>query len=655
MNVAINKFYGGIVYQMQEFTRFFENIQQDLKAFIYWCLVFTLFRITFIAIYSGQLNGDYSDLPMALLLGLRLSLKTAGVIALVGFVIATLPKTLFKNWFADKIRICWHTIALVLFSICFMARIPYYKIFNAAFNMMLVNGAHDDIYAIFMTAVKEYQLVWRLPLAIVMGIVLAYALHVFLNKIAVKSFADVKYKKLVMACTLPFIVVLWIFVRYGGAFNYAHSINWESAARLKSNLLNEAILDDGQAIYRVRETMKKIAKVNNINITVAELRQKIAVSGGNENVATIDKAFLRTVKQPKLVQQPSNVVLVVGESFGNWPFLPKFQQLGLVNNMLALQNSAESAHIATMLPHGSGTIAAVNGLVTGLPDTGLYENYQPMTFKNQYQTGIAYIMKQLGYKTVFWYGGFSGWQNIGKFIPAQSFDEFHCADEFNDKSGNAWGCEDAVLLKKVAEYMQKEPSNEKVFHVVLTTSNHPPYSINVDALGFPREQIKSKLTADIAKDEKTLTELGHIWYADKTMGDFVKTAQKIAPDSLFVITGDHSERFSFATEQDARTISSIPCIFYGKGVQHNWFSDKTVGDHMQLAGTLAEILAPAGFEYSALQPSMFDATNAFNHRLYAKDGEISEQAKSKDKVLIDYINSMRGVSAWRVLKGDEVK
>ncbi len=36
-----------------------------------------------------------------------------------------------------------------------MTRIPYYKIFNAAFNMMLINGAHDDTYAIFVTAVKE--------------------------------------------------------------------------------------------------------------------------------------------------------------------------------------------------------------------------------------------------------------------------------------------------------------------------------------------------------------------------------------------------------------------------------------------------------------------------------------------------------------------
>lgn len=285
---------------MNFYARFFENLQQDLKAFFYWCLVFTVFRIAFIAIYSGQLNGDYSDIPMALLLGLRLSLKTAGMIVLIGFVFATLPKLILKNWPSDKLRFIWHTAALIFFAICFMTRIPYYKIFNAAFNMMLINGAHDDIYAIFVTAVKEYQLLWRFPLALVLGIVLAYGLRIWLRKL--KSFEAVQHKKLTAVLTLPVLAVLCVFVRYGGAFNYAHSINWKSAARLKSNLLNEAILDDGQALYRVRDMKRKIDKVTNINITVAQLREKIAASGGNTAADSIDKAFIHTVKQPKLAK-----------------------------------------------------------------------------------------------------------------------------------------------------------------------------------------------------------------------------------------------------------------------------------------------------------------------------------------------------------------
>ena len=641
---------------MRYFARFFENLQQDLKAFIYWCLVLTVFRIAFICIYSSQLNGNYTDVPMALLLGFRLSMKTAGMLCLIGFVMASLPHIFFKAWPNNKIRLGWHELALGFFAMCFMARIPYYKIFNAAFNMMLINGAHDDIVAIIVTAIEEYQLLWRLPAAIVIGLILDVLLYMMYKHTGVKSFESCKRKYLTAGLTIAFTAVFCVFVRYGGAFDYAHSINWESAARLKSNLLNEAILDDGQALYRVRSGKKMLAKVTNVNISKEELRQKIALAGGNPQAKTIDEAFLHTVKQPKLSHKPSNVVLVVGESFGQWPFLAQFKDLGLVDRMLALQNSAHGAHINTMLPHGSGTIIAINGLITGLPDTGLYENYSPLSMKEKYSMGIGYIMQQLGYKTVFWYGGFPGWQNIKYFSVAQSFDELHCADEFGDVGGNAWGCPDDILLDKVAEYMAAEQAGQKYFHMILTTSNHPPYTLDVDSMGFPRDKVRGKLPKSISKDEKTLTELGHIWYADKTMGDFVRKAEKKHPDTLFVITGDHSERFTFAVEQDNRTISTIPCIFYGQGVEQKWFSDNSIGCHMQIAGTLAEILGEPGFKYSAMMPSVF-ANNeyVFNHRLLADGKGIFVQDKLQDKTINEQIAAARKIGAWRVLKGNTVE
>ena len=46
-----------------------------------------------------------------------------------------------------------------------------------------------------------------------------------------------------------------------------------------------------------------------------------------------------------------------------------------------------------------------------MPDTGLYPNYEGESFKEPYGLGIGPVMK-LGYKTVFWYGGFSTWQNV---------------------------------------------------------------------------------------------------------------------------------------------------------------------------------------------------------------------------------------------------
>lgn len=465
------------------------------------------------------------------------------------------------------------------------------------------------------------------------------------------NFFDFRHKRIAMLLVIIGLPVFWIFVRYGGAFSYSSSINWESAARTKSNLLNEAILDDGQALYRVYIMKQMLDKTTDVNIPPSKLRQKIAASGGNKDANTISAAFTKTVTKPKLNRQPNNVVVIIGESFGLWPFLPEFRDLGLVNESLRLQDSADGAAVKYMLANGSGTIAAVNGIVTGLPDTCLYENYQPRSMQDKYESGIGYIMHKMGYKTVFWYGGFSGWQNIKKFVLAQSFDEFHCADEFSYTGGNAWGCPDKVLFDNISKYIKKQSADEKVLHVVLTSSNHPPYTIDVDKEGFLRDKIKEALPESIAKDDKTLTELGHIWYADQAIGQFADELIQEKPDSLMVITGDHSERFTFAKEQDIKTLSAIPCIIYGPGLNKQWFDD-TVGCHIQIPGTLAELIAPAGFKYTAFLPDIFQKNAVFNHRLYADRNNIN--LLSNNKKLLELSNNAKSIAAWRILKGENI-
>lgn len=636
---------------MKFFNKFLQGLQQDLKIFVFWWVVFTVFRGLFIWIYSSQLAGVYTQVAEAMLLGFKISLKTSGMLCVIGFALATLPGIFLKQQWSNKIRLTWHRLALVFFTICFFARIPYYKIFNSGFNMMLINGIHDDIYATFITGVQEYQLWWRLPVAIVIGIALGHLLKLFLQK--TPSFVVTKKNiKFAVPILVVFLPILAVFTRYGGAFNYAGSVNWESAGRFNSNLLNEAVLDDGQALYRVHSMKKRLDKVTNVNISSDELRKKIAIVGGNSNAKTIDDAFVRTVKAPKRTEEPDNIVLVIGESFGEWPFLPQFQDLGLVNQTMSLKNAPNGAYINTMLANGDGTMTSLNGIISGLPSSGLYENYQAKTFEEKYHMGLGYIMKQLGYKTVFWYGGFSGWQNIKNYALAQSFDEFHCADEFASEDGNAWGCSDKQLFAEVNKYIATEMQGEKVFHAILTTSNHPPYTIDVKQEGFDAASVKAKLTDDISKDDNTINELGHIWYADKTTGDFVREAEKIAPKSVFIITGDHSERFTFAKEQNARTRAAIPCIFYGYQITPELFNNAQVGCHMQLAGTLAEIYGEPGMEYSSILPSMFECHEVFNYNLYGNENTMESLSKHAD--MQQKADNARSIAAWRVLKGNEM-
>ena len=641
---------------MQRFQTFWHNLQQDLKIFLYFIILFSVFRLAFMGIFNTYLAFcPWQDIFLCLWYGFRLSLKTAGFIAIIGAAFATVPQLILAKWPAEVIRKFWGAIAVVVFTVAFFARIPYFEIFNSGFNIMLINGANDDWGAIVNTAVNEYGLLWRLPLALAAVGLLVWILLKLL-KIKTRPVQIAGRKKLWIAVVRIAIVlpIFFAFVRYGGAFNYAHSINWESAERLKSAFLNENILDDGQACYRVYKIWKEQQKLTNVNISPEEIRKDIMLLGGNPQADTIENAFKRQVTAPKLAKQPDNVIVILGESYALWPMLPKYQPMGLTDEALRMANSENSCSTALMLAHGSGTMPAVNGFVTGLAEAGMTEETAPESYKSQYGTGIGKIMKDAGYTTVFWYGGMPSWRDIKNYVLAQNFDECYCASDFKYSGGNSWGCPDKTLFEQVYQYIEGHPA-QKTFHIILTTSNHPPYTIDVAAEGFDKNKVLQNLPDDIAGDKETINELGHIWYADMAMGSFVRQTEKIKPDTLFVVTGDHAERFTFSKDVDDKTYSAIPCIIYGQGVQKDWLPSNATGCAMQILPTLAEIAGKPAMQYSSILPSLFaNDKPVFNHRFYAWEDKIYDiNAQTPDSIK-DRADAAKKITAWRILKNGKI-
>lgn len=642
---------------MQRFKIFWHNLQQDLKIFLYFIILFSVFRLAFMGIFHTYLAScSWQDIFLCLWYGFRLSLKTAGMIAIIGAVFATIPQILIFKWPADCIRKVWGALTAIVFTVAFFARVPYFAIFNSGFNIMLINGAHDDWSAILDTAVNEYGLLWRLPLAVIIAAGLVWLLLKLL-KLKTRP-ADIKTNYQLyfyIAKVVIVLPILFVFVRYGGAFNYANSINWESAERLKSSFLNENILDDGQAFYRVYKIWKEQKKLTDVNITVEEIRRDIAILGGNPDADTIEQAFIRQVAAPKLAVQPDNIVVILGESYALWPMLPKYQAMGLADEALRMMQSENSCYIDVMLAHGSGTMPAVNGFVTGLAEAGITEETMPESYKSQYATDIGKIMKDAGYTTVFWYGGMPSWRDIKNYVLAQNFDECYCASDFHYEGGNAWGCPDKDLYNKVYEYIDEHPK-QKTFHLILTTSNHPPYTINVAAEGFDKEKVLHNLPDNIAADDETINELGHIWYADKAMGTFVRQTEKLKPDTLFVVTGDHAERFTFSKDIDDKTYSAIPCIIYGKGVQKGWLKNNATGCAMQILPTLAEIAGKPNMYYSSILPSLFvNDKPVFNHKFWAQDGEIYDLGNNTRQDIKNFTLAAKKITVWYVSNGNIIE
>ena len=104
------------------FTVFLRQLQSDLKGFVWFNVLFFLFRIAFILLFGSQLvQGLFTaDTAAALWIGMRMSLKTAGAIMLLGAVLSTVPKLFFRKWKADTIRYYWYALCNFVFTIFFL-------------------------------------------------------------------------------------------------------------------------------------------------------------------------------------------------------------------------------------------------------------------------------------------------------------------------------------------------------------------------------------------------------------------------------------------------------------------------------------------------------------------------------------------------------
>ena len=284
-----------------------------------------LFRCAFLVIYSGQLgNAGAGDIAEALWLGARISLKTTAFLVAFPFVFATLPYSFWSRWPARRIRNGLGSAAITIMialEVCISLLCLHH-----AFDIMLFNGITDDKAAIWDTVVHQYQFWPRLAGAIVL-IGLFVALWLRLAKTSVWTPKRHVRRYVVLVAVL--VPIFGIFCRFGGAFDSDNGVPWESAARTRYTLLNEAILDDGQALYRAYVTHKRATERALRSVSPEELRQAIQVLGGNSQAATLDEAFTRKTVGKPLAQRPHHVVVILGENYALWPLLPEYRDLGL--------------------------------------------------------------------------------------------------------------------------------------------------------------------------------------------------------------------------------------------------------------------------------------------------------------------------------------
>lgn len=634
---------------------FSKNLQQDLKMFFFiWCYLNLLRLIAIVTMKQYAVNVSIEDILLALIYGARMSLKTAGILMLLTFIFTTVLGWLRHKQML-KVKLILATIFIFITNFLFVAKYFYYKEFHTSFNEMVFNALNDDLEALFYTFIYQYHLIEGTIIISLITAIVVYILKYYMYKHFMYIQLPYNHKWWFKIIAIISLVLFALFVRFGASFSYANSIHWENCAKTKDSFLNEMILDDMQAIYRGYSIKKRIDNGIIYGVEKDKITEHIAFVTKNSDAmadfSQIDNNLIYKAKG-NIVDKKQHIFIIIGESFAQWPLLDEYADLKLGEHMKALMQNEHSTYTHNFMPNGAFTPMAVNAIISGLSDVNIYPNHQYESYKQVYGTAFAPQIKKLGYKTQFWYSGFSGWERIKDFALAQGFDEFHCASDYQYSSGNVWGSDDDFIFAKMQENV--ETNTEPTVYVILSVSNHAPYSVDLEKQGFPKDELRTKLPIKLQNDEDLLNRLGHYWYTDKVIGEFVQNIESKYPgENLFIITGDHADRTNIEDNPTLFNRYTVPLIIYGKGIGKNLLNDNVAGGHVNLAATLFEIIAPKDFEYYSLGKSLTRGEQiGFNDSIWLTSTDIGKIDGSEPINVQEQIKAYRTISWWRSIKGN---
>jgi phosphoglycerol transferase MdoB-like AlkP superfamily enzyme len=192
------------------------------------------------------------------------------------------------------------------------------------------------------------------------------------------------------------------------------------------------------------------------------------------------------------------------------------------------------------------------------------------------------VMAKQGYSPTFIYGGYGTFDNMNHFFGSNGYRVVDRIDM--DKPGfeNIWGVSDEDLFRNaVRVFDDQHARGEKIFSVVMSTSNHKPFTFPPGVPGVP---------------EKGGGRDAGIRYADYAIGRFFEMAREHAwfDDTLFVIVADHGARV-YGLEDIPVPSYEIPLLVYSpKHVQPGRV--QTLTSQIDVAPT---VLGMLGFSYDS--------------------------------------------------------
>lgn len=614
-------------------------------------------------------SSGWRDVAAVMLNGIRYDSQTASWVVLPSLLISVACLWRDLERAAGRARLLMGSLFAAVTAVLCVVDLAYFQEYGEQFNHFLFGLYYDDRRAILGTLWKEYHPLRRVFAMGILAAVSMWGLGALLRRAAALSTGLAarlqRWRAIlpVTALALPLLFVGGVRGSFG-----RRPAQLKDAAISRDAFLNRTVINVYSALRYAWSDHWSSTRTTGLQVFLpdGDVRGALRdVTGSPAARDSLDEALAR-VAAGHAGPRPRHVFLVLMESYEAWPMFEEFAPLGLAPELTRLARNGLS--VRPFLPSSSGTIESLSVLVSGLADAGVHTNYQASS-RRPYATAVAPAFRRLGYRTRFFYGGYPSWERVADFCREQGFDEVYGGGHMGKwVRGNEWGVDDSQLFGFVMDTVRDDAPS---FNLLLTTTFHPPYDIDVRARGFPLTEVPADIAAR-CKGPPDLNFLGHFWYADRCVGDFVRAAETRLTQPLFALTGDHAGRRTITARPSAAERALVPLVFYGPEVLAGcMLPPQAAGSHLDIVPTLVELCADPGFAYAAMGQNLLSPSARFlgiGRRGVVGDGFLADLASSPPALhslpwgelpsvppdltaLRRLQGAVLGVSWWRIMRG----
>jgi phosphoglycerol transferase MdoB-like AlkP superfamily enzyme len=269
-----------------------------------------------------------------------------------------------------------------------------------------------------------------------------------------------------------------------------------------------------------------------------------------------------------------NVVVILEESFGANFIGALGDQRNLTPHFDGL--CREGILLDNFYATGNRTARALEAILASLPPIPTESILKRDHSEHVYT--LARLLADRGYQREFIYGGRGLFDGMRSFMVANGFERFiEQHDYAHPTFVAAWGvCDEDIFHSALDEFDAMHARGKPFFGMVLTVSNHQPFTYPDGRIDLP------------AKEQK---QFNAVKYADWAIGDFFSRARSHAffSNTVFVILGDHGARVYGSQMFPVRSYR-IPVLMLLPGGERAGTRCSTLGSSLDIAPTIMGVL-----------------------------------------------------------------